>query len=114
MITILWGKVVNYPFVVLSFMFLVGFGTGVFSGFGPLCTEIFPTSIRNTAMGMAFNLARGIQFFTPVIIAVIAQFYSLSSGIALAALFAFLTGLWIWIFPETKGKKISAIEMRQN
>jgi len=114
MITILWGKVVNYPVVVLSFMFLVGFGTGVFSGFGPLCTEIFPTSIRNTAMGMAFNLARGIQFFTPVIIAVIAQFYSLSSGIALAALFAFLTGLWIWIFPETKGKKISAIEMRQN
>lgn len=109
MITVFWGKVVDYPFVILSFMFLVGFGTGVFSGFGPLCTEIFPTSIRNTAMGTAFNLARGIQFFTPVIIAVIAQFYNLSSGIALAALFALLTGLWIWIFPETKGKKISAI-----
>ncbi|MGC8594618.1 MAG: MFS transporter [Candidatus Kryptoniota bacterium] len=110
MITILWDKIVGYPPVVLSFMFLVGFGTGVFSGFGPLCAEIFPTSIRNTAMGTAFNLARGIQFFTPVIIAVMAQVYSLSSGIALAALFAFLTGLWIWVFPETKGKKISAVE----
>ncbi len=107
MITLMWDTVVDYPAIILSFMFLVGFGTGMFSGYGPLFAELFPTEIRNTAMGSAFNLARGIQFFTPVIIAVIAQQYGLSGGISLAAFFALLTGAWIWVFPETKGKKIS-------
>lgn len=107
MITLMWSVVVIYPPVILSFMFLVGFGTGMFSGYGPLFSEIFPTAIRNTAMGSAFNLARGVQFFTPVIIAVIAQQYGLAGGISLAALFALLTGAWIWTFPETRGRKLT-------
>ncbi|HOI71824.1 MAG TPA: hypothetical protein PL055_00985 [Methanobacterium sp.] len=41
----------------LFFMFLVGFGTGFFGGYGALFTELFPTQIRNTASGSAFNLA---------------------------------------------------------
>jgi len=106
MITLFWDVVVVYPSLALVFMFLVGFGTGMFSGYGPLFAELFPTSIRNTAMGSAFNLARGVQFFTPVVIALIAEEYGLGGGISLAALFAVLTGAWIWVFPETKGKPI--------
>ncbi|MDD8018947.1 MAG: MFS transporter, partial [Bacteroidota bacterium] len=106
MITLMWEDVVIYPYLALLFMFLVGFGTGMFSGYGPLFTELFPTSIRNTAMGSAFNLARGIQFFTPVVITLIAEKYGLGGGISLAALFALLTGIWIWTFPETKGKPL--------
>ncbi len=106
MITLLWNAIALYPPIILVFMFLVGFGTGMFGGYGPLFSELFPTAIRNTAMGSAFNLARGVQFFTPVIIAVIAQKYGLGGGISLAALFALLTGAWIWTFPETKGKKL--------
>lgn len=106
MITLMWDTVVVYPSLALAFMFLVGFGTGMFSGYGPLFAELFPTSIRNTAMGSAFNLARGVQFFTPVIIALIAENYGLSGGISLAALFALLTGAWIWTFPETRGRKL--------
>jgi len=106
MITVLWESVIIYQPLILSFMFLVGFGTGMFSGMGPLFTELFPTNIRGTAMGSAFNLARGIQFLTPVIIATIAVRYGLGGGISLAALFAILTGAWIWVFPETKGRKI--------
>jgi MFS family permease len=106
MITLLWNTIAAFPAFILVFMFLVGFGTGMFGGYGPLFSELFPTTIRNTAMGSAFNLARGVQFFTPVVIALIAQKYGLSGGIFLAALFALLTGAWIWTFPETKGKKI--------
>jgi MFS family permease len=106
MITLLWDVVSQRPAVILVFMFLVGFGTGMFGGYGPLFSELFPTTIRNTAMGSAFNLARGVQFFTPVIIAIIAKSYGLSGGIFLAAFFALMTGIWIWTFPETKGKKI--------
>ncbi len=106
MITVMWNAIAAHPAVILVFMVLVGFGTGMFGGYGPLFSELFPTSIRNTAMGSAFNLARGVQFFTPVVIAVIARSYGLAGGIFLAALFALLTGAWIWTFPETRGKQI--------
>jgi MFS family permease len=106
MITTLWNVIeVNQSFIFLC-MFLVGFGTGMFGGYGPLFSEIFPTEIRGTAMGAAFNLARGIQFLTPVIISLVAVRYGLGSGISIAAVFALLTGAWIWTFPETKGKVI--------
>jgi MFS family permease len=107
MVTIFWDYIVMYPFIILGFMFMVGFGTGMFGGFGSLFSELFPTSVRSTAMGSAFNLARGIQFFTPVIISVIAVQYGLGGGISLAALFALLTGAWIWTFPETREKKLA-------
>ena len=110
MITLMWNAVVENPLVILSFMFLVGFGTGMFSGYGPLFSELYPTGIRSTAMGSAFNLARGIQFFTPVIIATVAEKYGLGGGISLAAVFAILTGIWIWTFPETKGRKLKIID----
>jgi len=106
MVTIFWGPIAAYPGIILIFMFLVGFGTGMFGGYGPLFSELFPTDIRNTAMGSAFNLARGVQFLTPVIIVWIASSYGMAGGIFLAALFALLTGSWIWMFPETKGKKL--------
>jgi MFS family permease len=104
MITLLWDTIIVYQWLILFCMFLVGFGTGMFGGYGPLFSELFPTKIRNTAMGSAFNLARGIQFLTPVIIAWIAVSYGLSGGIFIASIFALLTGMWIWTFPETKGK----------
>ncbi len=63
-------------------MFLVGYGTGMFGGYGSLFQELFPTRIRSTAMGTAFNFARGIQFFTSVIVATIAVRYGLGGGIA--------------------------------
>jgi MFS family permease len=107
MVTTFWDSIVSYPPIILAFMFLVGFGTGMFGGFGSLFSELFPTPIRSTAMGSAFNLARGIQFLTPVVISIIAMRYGLGGGISLAALFALLTGAWVWTFPETKGKKLS-------
>ncbi len=108
MITIFWWVISQQQYFILIFMFLVGFGTGMFGGYGPLFSELFPTKIRNTAMGTAFNFARGVQFFTPVIITWVAQFYDLSVGISIAAFFALLTGLWVWTLPETKGKRLTA------
>ncbi|MEN6328788.1 MAG: MFS transporter [Methanobacteriaceae archaeon] len=110
MITVLWDYVVGYPVIILGFMFMVGFGTGFFGGFGPLFSEVFPTSVRNTATGSAFNLGRGVQFFTPVVIALIAQRYNLGAGIFLAAIFALATGIWIWTFPETRGRDLEELE----
>jgi MFS family permease len=110
MITLFWDAVVAMPSVILGFMFLTGIGTGMFGGYGPLFAELFPTGVRNTAMGAAFNVGRGVQFLTPVIIALVATRYGLAGGLSLAAFFALACGAWIWTFPETKGKKLYAAE----
>ena len=107
MITIFWNQIVQVPELLYVFMFLTGSGTGFFGGFGALFSELFPTKIRNTAVGTVFNLARGAQFITPVIITTVATYFDLSYGIAIAALFALLVGIWIWVFPETKGTAIN-------
>ncbi len=107
-VTWFWRTIAVWPWLTLVFMFLVGFGTGNFSGYGPIFSEIFPTRVRNTAMGAAFNLARGVQFFTPLIISTVAARYGLGGGISLAAFFAVATGLWVWTLPETRGTRITA------
>ena len=107
-VTWFWKTISAWPGLTLVFMFLVGFGTGNFSGYGPIFSEIFPTKVRNTAMGAAFNLARGVQFFTPLIITSVAGRYGLGGGISLAAFFAVATGLWVWTLPETRGTRITA------
>lgn len=110
MITICWTQIYAIPNLILVFMFLTGFGTGFFGGFGSLFSELFPTKIRNTGVGTVFNLARGAQFVTPVLITLVATYYDLSYGIAIAAIFAFLVGIWIWVFPETKGTAINELD----
>jgi MFS family permease len=108
LITWFWGWIASaYQWLTLPCMFLVGFGTGNFSGYGPIFSELFHTRIRSTAMGSAFNLARGVQFFTPLIITWVARDYGLAGGISLAAFFAVFTGAWVWTLPETKGQKIA-------
>ena len=39
--------------------FVAFFGTGYFSGFSAIASELFPTEIRATAMGLSYNLGRG-------------------------------------------------------
>ena len=110
MITIFWTQIEHVHDLLYVFMFLTGFGTGFFGGFGSLFSELFPTKIRNTAVGTVFNLARGAQFVTPIIITTVASYFDLSYGIAIAALFAVLVGIWIWVFPETKGTVINDLD----
>ncbi len=57
---------------------------------------------------------RGVQFFTPVMIALIATQYSFGAGIFLAAIFAILTGLWVWTLPETRGRAIKKWIVKQH
>jgi len=106
MITAFWSALADEPAFLLFFLLLTGFGIGFFGGFGPLFAELFPTGIRSLAMGSAFNIARGIQFFTPVIIAVVAGLADFASGILIAAVFSLCVAAWVWTFPETRGTAI--------
>jgi MFS family permease len=116
-ITWFWTSLVAFPAAALFCMFLIGVGTGNFSGYGPIFSELFPTAIRSTAMGAAYNLARGVQFVTPLVITWVAASSSagpergLGRGISIGAFFAIATGLWVWTLPETRGTRITATGM---
>jgi len=110
-ITIFWEAISSSTPFLLSAMALVGIGTGTWSNFGPFFSELFPTAIRNCAIGTVLNLARGAQFFTPIIITRVARGeHGLGGGIALASLFSVLAGLWIWTLPETRGRNLASLD----
>ena len=110
MISLFWNDIANYPPLIFVFMFIVGLGTGIYGGYGPLVSELFPTEIRNTAVGSGFNIARGTQFITPILIALIATSYGLGSGIFLGSIFALSVAIFIWTFPETKAIELETLE----
>jgi MFS family permease len=110
MITLAWDVIAGQPLLILVFMAVVGIGTGTWSNFGPYYSELFPTYLRNTAVGAVFNAARGVQFLTPIIIERVSHRWGLSGGISLAAGFSALGALWVWTLPETRGRRITAEE----
>ncbi len=83
------------------------FGTGYFSGFGAVTSEVFPTRIRATAQGLTYNLGRGISAAAPFTVGALAAIYGLGGALVVTSL-AFLVAavLWIWI-PETNGRALS-------
>jgi MFS family permease len=106
-ITVLWDALAGSSALLLAALFVVGVGTGTWSNFGPLFTELFPTRLRTTATSGIFNLARGTQFFVPLLVASMADRYGLAGGIGLGAGCALLAALWVWTLPETRGKVLT-------
>jgi MFS family permease len=105
-ITLLWPRIVGWPPLLLLCLWLVGFGTGTWSNFGPMFAELFPTAQRTTIVGTVFNAARGVQLLTPLAVTVVAGRYGLAGGIALAAGFALAAAAWVWLLPETRGRRL--------
>ena len=69
------------PHLLLLFGPIVGFfGTGFFSGFTIIASEVFPTAVRGTAMGVVYNIGRFLGAGAPYLIGYITDI----SGIELA------------------------------
>ena len=107
MVTLGWDAAGGYTWVTFGFMLLVGLGEGNWGGIGPLLNEVFPTRVRASALGIIYNVSRGVQFLAPVAIAWVASRSSFGAGIALAVPFAVLAALTVWALPETKGVRLT-------
>jgi MFS family permease len=93
----------------LASMFLAGGVTAAFYGFFPLyLPELFPTKVRATSQGFAFNFGRIIAAIGTVQTATLTALFDGSfpaAGSALAVIY--LLGVFIiWLGPETKGKPL--------
>jgi MFS family permease len=87
------------PLVLLALGPLVAFfGTGHFSGFGPLTAEIYPTAIRATAQGFTYNAGRLASAAAPFVIGSLAASRGFGAAFTVAGaafLFAAIALYWV-------------------
>ena len=103
----LYGITSDATWLLVLGPFVAFFGTGYFSGFSALASELFPTDIRATAMGLTYNIGRGFSALAPFVVGGLAMrwgglgtaFFVLAGAFALAGMLALM-------LPETKGKKL--------
>jgi MFS family permease len=85
------------------------FASGIFSGMGPFLTELFPTRMRGSGQGFAYNFGRGIAALNPMFVGMLSAKLPLGQSIGVFALIAY--GLLIiaaLLLPETKGRVLTA------
>jgi MFS family permease len=83
------------------------FGTGFFTGSGVLGSELFPTPIRATALGISYNVGRGISAFAPFIIGAIGESHGLGWGFAVCGAAFACAMLSAFFLPETAGLELT-------
>jgi MFS family permease len=86
--------------------FVAFFGTGFFSGFGAIASELFPTEIRATAMGLSYNIGRGLSAGAPAVVGLLAERFGLGSAFFLQAAAFLAAALLALALPETRGKRL--------
>jgi len=85
------------------------FASGIFSGMGPVLTELFPTSVRGAGQGFCYNFGRGIAAFFPTLVGMLSASVTLGAAIgAFAALAYAIVILAALVLPETRGKELVA------
>jgi MFS family permease len=82
------------------------FGTGFYSGFGAIFSEIFPTSARGTAQGFCYNVGRGVSAIAPPLIGFLVDKYNFAIGLTTVSVFAVAAAIVVLTLPETKGKAL--------
>ena len=88
---------------------LVGFfGSGYFSVFGAMLSELYPTSIRATAQGFCYNIGRLASAAAPYMIGVAAENYGLGTALTMNAFFFVVGAFVVWLLPETRGRRLQA------
>ena len=97
----------------MTLMLILGFplgffASGIFSGMGAFLTENFPTRIRGSGQGFAYNFGRGIAALNPTFVGLLSATLPLGQSIGVFAVIAY--GILIFaalILPETRGQELS-------
>jgi MFS family permease len=97
--------------ILLPLGFPLGFfASGIFSGLGPLFSEIFPTEIRGSGQGFCYNAGRGLAALMPAVVGWASARMPLSEAIGLFAGLAYgLVVVATLLLPETRGRELSSL-----
>jgi len=87
---------------------LVGFfGTGYFSGFSVIASELFPASLRGSAMGFVYNIGRVLSAAAPYLIGHVSEHAGLSYALCITSA-AFLIAAIIATFLRLPATPVAA------
>jgi MFS family permease len=86
--------------------FVAFFGTGFFSGYAAIASEIFPGEIRAAAMGFSYNVGRGLSAFAPFAIGALAIRHGIGPAFLLQGGAFLLAALLSLLLPETRGRQL--------
>lgn len=83
------------------------FSASYFGGLGALFTEQFPTALRGSGQGFAYNFGRGVGAVFPFLVGVLADALSIGFAIALFAGAAYaVMAVAALLLPETTGQQL--------
>ena len=97
-----------------SMMLILGFplgffASGIFSGMGAFLTENFPTRVRGSGQGFAYNFGRGIAALNPFFVGLLSASLPLGQSIGVFAGIAYgIVVIAAVLLPETKGRILAA------
>ena len=97
-----------------SMMLILGFplgffASGIFSGMGAFLTENFPTRVRGSGQGFAYNFGRGIAALNPFFVGLLSASLPLGQSIGVFAGIAYgIVVIAAVLLPETKGRILTA------
>lgn len=85
------------------------FASGIFSGMGAFLTENFPTRVRGSGQGFAYNFGRGIAALNPFFVGLLSVSMPLGQSIGVFAGIAYgIVIVAALLLPETKGRILIA------
>jgi MFS family permease len=107
----LYGGLVRTPLALMLIGPVLGFvGHGYFSMFGSFLAELFPTAVRATGQGLAYNAGRGLGALAPFTIGAVATIpgVGIGSALALTSVFFLLGAALLYTLPDTSGSRLEA------
>ena len=102
-----YGIIRNPLWLMVLGPFVAFFGTGFFSGYAAIASEIFPGEIRAAAMGLSYNLGRGLSAVAPFAVGAIATRYGFLPGFFLLSAAFLAAALLALLLPETRGQELT-------
>jgi MFS family permease len=103
----IYGSTKNALWLLVLGPFVAFFGTGFFSGFAAIASEIFPGEIRAAAMGLSYNIGRGLSAVAPFAVGALAVSYGIGPAFFLQAAAFFAAALLALLLPETLGRTLT-------
>ena len=103
----IYGTVSTPLWLLVLGPFVAFFGTGFFSGYAAIVSEIFPGEIRAAAMGLSYNIGRGLSAAAPFTVGALAIHFGVGPAFFLQAGAFFTAALLALALPETRGRQLT-------
>jgi MFS family permease len=104
---LVYSAIKSIPLLLVVGPLVAFFGTGLFSGFGAITAEIYPTAVRAIAQGFTLNMGRLGSAAAPFVVGSLAETHGFGTAFAILAAALVLGSLtWIWL-PETRGRSLA-------